>query len=216
MSARSSNKSSPVSASLRGALVMGVFAALGAGLVAGTYQLTHSRIAKNEREQLLQGLHEILVHSEYDNDILADTVRVTAPSIGGTDGTMLVHRARKNGQPVAVVMEVTAPAGYSGAIRMLVGIYLNGEIAGVRVVAHRETPGLGDDIDLSRSDWILQFRRKSLDEPAIDAWPVKRDGGACDQFTGATITPRAVVNAVRNALVYFREHKDQLFLDKGR
>lgn len=203
----------PLRASLRGALILGVFAALGAGLVAGTYHLTRTRIADNEQDLLLQRLHEILADSEYDNDLARDSLRIFAPSINRDDAGSLVYRARKNGQPVAVIMEVTAPDGYAGAIRLLVGIYANGEVAGVRVIAHRETPGLGDDIDTDRSDWILKLRGKSLVAPPLEAWTVKRDGGAFDQFTGATITPRAVVKAVRNALLYFRGHQEELFAE---
>lgn len=211
MSAEEPQLSSQLGASLRGAMILGVFALLGAGLVAGTYHFTHERIADNEKELRLRSLHEILSLTEYDNDLLGDTVAVNAPTIGGADGKSVVHRARKNGRPVAIIMEVTAPDGYSGAIQMLVGIYISGDVAGVRVVSHRETPGLGDDIELTRSDWILQLEGKSLDAPPLDAWTVKRDGGSFDQFTGATITPRAVIKAVRNALIYFREHQARLF-----
>lgn len=201
----------PLAASLRSALLLGIFALAGVALVAGTYQLSHERIAQNQQEQKLRSLHEILADTEYDNDLLADTLRVSAPVIGGNDAESLVYRARQNGRPVAVIMEVVARDGYSGAIHLLVGIYASGEIAGVRVVAHRETPGLGDDIELSRSRWILEFDGKSLRSPASEGWAVKRDGGEFDQFTGATITPRAVVKAVRNALVYVRSNKADLF-----
>lgn len=210
MSAEDSSTKGPLAASLRSAFFLGVFALIGATLVAGTYHMTRAKIAKNEQELRLRSLNEILAPDEYDNDLLSDTVSVDAPAVGGEDGRTMVHRARKDGQPVAVIMEVVAPDGYSGAIRMLVGIYTNGQVAGVRVVSHRETPGLGDDIDLARSNWVLEFEGKSLESPATEAWTVKRDGGEFDQFTGATITPRAVVKAVRGALIFYRTHQTQL------
>lgn len=200
-----------VRSSLRGALLLGIFALIGAGLVAVTWQLTHERIANNQQMYLLRNLHEILAVTEYDNTLHEDTRLVHAPALGGVDGMVTVYRARQGGMPIAVIFEATAPDGYAGAIKLLVGVYTNGEIAGVRVVAHSETPGLGDDIELSRSDWVLAFQGKSLQSPPAGQWAVKRDGGAFDQFTGATITPRAVVKAVRNALLYFRDHRDQLF-----
>jgi len=115
------------------------------------------------------------------------------------------------GEPVALVIEALAPDGYSGTIRLLVGINIDGSLGGVRVVAHRETPGLGDAIEEERSDWILGFTGKSLQDPPLQKWAVKKDGGAFDQLTGATITPRAVVKAVRQALLYYRDQKDALF-----
>jgi electron transport complex protein RnfG len=122
-----------------------------------------------------------------------------------------VYRARLHGEPVALVIAAVAPDGYSGTIRLLVGINVDGSLSGVRVVAHRETPGLGDAIEEERSDWILGFTGKSLQNPPLQKWAVKKDGGAFDQLTGATITPRAVVKAVRQALLYYRDQKDALF-----
>ena len=214
MSDKPGHASKPLVTGVRGGLTLGVFAMLGAGLVAVTYQYTHERIAKNEQDRLLRSMREVLPSMEYDNDVLEDTVLVEAPGIGDADDMVTVYRARKAGLPVAVVMKVTAPDGYSGAIRLLVGIDTDGKLTGVRVVTHRETPGLGDGIDIARSQWISGFDGKSLDSPPLESWAVKRDGGEFDQFTGATITPRAVVNAVRNALLYFRAHKAALVAAK--
>jgi electron transport complex protein RnfG len=116
---------------------------------------------------------------------------------------------------VALVIAAVAPDGYSGSIRLLVGINRDGSLAGVRTLAHRETPGLGDRIEAQRDDWILGFAGKSLDRPALQAWRVKRDGGVFDQFTGATITPRAVVRAVKNSLIYYRDNREALFAVQG-
>ncbi len=113
-----------------------------------------------------------------------------------------------------MVYSSIAPNGYNGPIQLLIGVYANGHLAGVRVVKHRETPGLGDAVSITYSDWILGFNDKSLSNPEPGKWKVKRDGGIFDQFTGATITPRAVVNAVHNALLYFEKNQDTLFSKK--
>jgi len=116
-----------------------------------------------------------------------------------------------DGKAVAVMMMFTAADGYNGDIRLLAGIDVHGTVLGVRVIAHKETPGLGDPIEIERSDWILSFAQKSLNNPQPDGWNVKRDGGQFDQFTGATITPRAVVRATRRALQYFDANTQVLF-----
>ena len=138
---------------------------------------------------------------------------VQEPELLGTDETMTVYRARQGTQSVAVLFPVVAPDGYSGDIRLLVGIQANGELAGVRVLNHRETPGLGDAIETRRSDWIKQFAGLSLNAPPASAWKVRKDGGEFDQFAGATITPRAVIKAVRKALVFFEQNQATLFAD---
>ena len=129
----------------------------------------------------------------------------------GTQQAVPVYRAFRNGEPVAALLTPVAPNGYSGEIRLLVGIYADGRVAGVRVLGHKETPGLGDAIEIERSDWITSFAGRSLGNPPLEDWKVKRDGGVFDQFTGATITPRAVVQAVRKTLLYFERHRDELF-----
>lgn len=191
--------------------LLAAFAIAGATLVAFTWQQTHEQIAKNERETLLRSLHDILPERAYDNELYADTIEVSDPELLGTDQPVTVFRARKNGQPVAALFTVIAPNGYGGPIKLLVGIRYNGSIAGVRVIDQHETPGLGDKVESDRSDWIYAFKGKSLDNPKPENWAVKKDGGRFDQFTGATITPRAVVKAVHNALIYFKNHCDALF-----
>ena len=188
-----------------------LFATAGTALVAFTYDNTEERIADNQRRALLKSLHELVPSDRYDNDIYTDIVYVRNSELLGTEAPVPVYRARKGGWPVAAVLAPVAPDGYNGNIHLLVAIQLNGTLAGVRVIQHRETPGLGDTIEAERSDWILNFADKSLLTPGEHQWKVKRDGGTFDQFTGATITPRAVVKAVKEALLYYQAYSHTLF-----
>lgn len=187
------------------------FSILGVSLVAVTEQVTRERIVANERAYTLRSLDEIVPPASRNNEMFEDTVAVRDPELLGSDQPVTVYRARQDGRPVAAIFRITTPNGYSGPIRLLVGILEDGGVAGVRVVSHRETPGLGDAIESDRSDWILGFAGRSLGDPPEAGWTVKRDGGVFDQFTGATITPRAVTRAVRDALIYFRAHRDEVF-----
>jgi electron transport complex protein RnfG len=188
-----------------------LFAVAGTTLVALTEYSASSAIAENERQLLLRNLHALLPPDQLDNDIAADTLELPAAKLLGTHSVSLAYRARRAGAPVAVVFNCIAPDGYNGEIHLLVGVYVDGSLAGVRVVTHVETPGLGDAIEVRKSDWILGFDGKSLTNPDAEGWHVKRDGGVFDQFTGATITPRAVVKAVHNALLYYQRHADMIF-----
>ena len=192
-------------------IILLMFAIIGTTLVALTYDRTRDQIAANERATLLRKLHRLIAPEQHDNVLLEDTLEVRDPTLLGTDAPVTVYRARKDGRPVSLVIETIAPDGYSGSIRLLVGINTDGTLSGVRVVSHRETPGLGDAIDETRSDWIHVFDGKSLHNPEPAGWAVKKDGGTFDQLTGATITPRAVVKATRNALLYYRQHQETLF-----
>lgn len=196
---------------LQTASLLMLFAAAGAALVGLTYTETADDIAYNEKLTLLKKLNTILPADRYDNDLLLDTIEIGPHFDIGTKQATTAYRARKQGQNVAVIFSSIAPSGYNGPINLLVGVYADGKIAGVRVVQHRETPGLGDAVDTDHSDWINGFKDRSLTDPDEKKWKVKRDGGVFDQFTGATITPRAVVKAVHNALIYYREHKTELF-----
>ena len=196
---------------LRVGAVLGLFAIVATTMVAFTEQNTRQQIKENERQALLDAINTLIPHEQYDNAILQDTLALPKTEELGTEETTQLYRARKQNQPVAVVLTVVAPNGYSGRIKMLVGIYNDGTLAGVRVINHKETPGLGDKIDASRSNWIKQFEGLSLENPSSAKWKVKKDGGAFDQFTGATITPRAVVKAVKASLEYFKNHREALF-----
>ncbi|MCG2634250.1 MAG: electron transport complex subunit RsxG [Gammaproteobacteria bacterium] len=191
--------------------LLALFALICTALLGGIYGQTKTRIAANEEAELRQRLGEVLPDTYYDNALLEDMVTVMDAEFLGTAAPVAVYRAWKGGRPSAVVLAPVAPDGYSGAIRLLVGITVDGVVRGVRVVTHRETPGLGDGIEVERSDWILGFDGTSHTAPAPEQWRVKKDGGAFDQLTGATITPRAVVKAVDKSLDYFALHQQELF-----
>jgi electron transport complex protein RnfG len=188
-----------------------LFAVIGAVLVAYTFENTKERIAANERAALLRNLHVLVPPHTHTNDLFSDVIEVQGPALLGTRQPVQVYRARRDGEPVALVLTPEAPDGYSGIIKLLVGITPEGTLTGVRVLNHRETPGLGDAIETERSDWILDFDGRGLGNPPATQWRVRRDGGVFDQFTGATVTPRAVVNAVRKSLIYFDQHREELF-----
>jgi electron transport complex protein RnfG len=196
------------------ATLLMLFAVAGAALVGLTYIETAADIKHNEELTLLRKLNTIIPAAAYDNDLLADTIIIPPQPLLGTAEDTLVYRARKDDRNVAAIFSSIAPNGYNGPIQMLVGVYADGRLAGVRIVKHRETPGLGDAVELSHSKWILGFNNKSLTDPDTKHWKVKRDGGIFDQFTGATITPRAVVSAVHDALLYFDKNQAVLFAIK--
>ena len=193
-------------------VVLAIFALVTALILATTNELTYERIAQSEREAAQRALLEIIPLERHDNDMLMDVQPVPEQywaTLGLKNGGN-IHIARDQVQPVAAIIPAVTPDGYSGAIAMIIGINFNGSIAGVRVVEHRETPGLGDKVDLKKSDWILSFNGKSLVNPQADDWKVKKEGGEFDQFTGATITPRAVVKQVLKTLQYFNDDRGRL------
>ncbi|MBK8537569.1 MAG: electron transport complex subunit RsxG [Candidatus Competibacteraceae bacterium] len=192
------------------ALILVGFTIVGTGLVVVTYSSTQDLIAEAQRAALEASLNQLLPPDRYDNRITEDRIEVVAPEGLGTSQPVTVYRARKKGQPVALFATPVAPDGYSGPIRLLIGVYADGTLAGVRILEHKETPGLGDGIEQKRSRWILSFAGKSLTHPPPEGWKVKKDGGVFDQFTGATITPRAVVKATRKFLEYVQTHRELL------
>jgi len=195
----------------KSALSLGLVAILGTGLLTVVDRLTADRIAEQQRKVVLRQLGQIVPPSRYDNALQDDRFSFRDESSFPNGQEVIAYRARQKGQPVAVILKFAAPNGYNGAIGLLAGINADGSIAGVRVTSHKETPGLGDAIERDKSDWVLGFNGKSLGKPPPDQWAVRRDGGAFDQFTGATITPRAVVAAVRRALAFYEGHRDMLF-----
>lgn len=193
----------------RGALTLAVVGALGLGGLLAMRALTAERIAEQQRASTLRAL-AVLLPKEYDNDPQVDRIDVVAPAWLGSEDALTVRRARNDGRIEALLLEAVAPDGYNGDIRLLVSVDARGRVIGVRVVEHRETPGLGDPIEIARGPWITGFDGRSLRDPAADAWRVRRDGGAFDQLAGATITPRAVVGAVRRALQFVETHGEAL------
>ena len=188
-----------------------LFAVVGTTLVAVTEFSTADAIVENERRVLLRNLLALLPADRLDHDIASDTLELPASQLLGTEARSTAYRARLQGEPVAAIFNSVAPNGYNGRINLLVGVYVDGSLAGVRVIKHAETPGLGDGIEIRKSSWITGFDGKSLDNPDAAGWRVKRDGGEFDQLTGATITPRAIVAAVRNTLLYYRQNADMIF-----
>jgi electron transport complex protein RnfG len=187
------------------------FTVIGTAILAITYNQTHDRIAQSELAEKLKLISQLVPQTEFDNDIVHDTLDITPDPLLGTESPTLAYRARSKGQPVAVVLESIAPDGYSGKINLIIAIQPDGTVGGVRVVAHKETPGLGDYIDIAHGNWIKGFDGKSLVAGKDDDWKVKKDGGQFDYMAGATITPRAVVKAVHKALQYYEKHKTELF-----
>ena len=191
-------------------LLLAGFAVAGTLLLAGVHNLTAKQIAESERLGLLKRINTLVEASRYDNNPLEDKISLPPAELNSSE-PVLVYRLRKQNQPVAAIFTATTPDGYSGNIRLVVGINADQTLAGVRVLTHKETPGLGDWIDAEKSDWILGFAGKSLQNPKDTGWAVKKEGGEFDQFTGATITPRAVVVAVKKVLIWSGQHTDTLY-----
>lgn len=192
-------------------LILVAFAVTSTLIVALTHSLTKDEIARQEAAMLETTLHQVLPDDAYNNELALDCVLVTAPEYLGTDEPQHVYRGYMNDQPVAAVLESVAPNGYSGKIHLLVSVLYDGSVSGVRVLKHKETPGLGDKVEVKKSNWILGFEGETLTEENSGHWAVKKDGGKFDQFTGATITPRSVVQSVKRTLDYFNKHKNDLF-----
>lgn len=189
-----------------------IFAIVTAGLIAITQVSTKDQIIENERAQQAKALYEIISRDSIDNDLLQDVISIEAPELGYP--LAKIYQAKRDNKVKAVIVPVMSPDGYSGDISLIVGINADNSVAGVRVLSHKETPGLGDKIDLRKSDWIMSFNEKSMTSSNDSSWAVKKDGGQFDQFTGATITPRAVVNAVGQALRFFKQNRDLLLSPK--
>ncbi|MET0355910.1 MAG: electron transport complex subunit RsxG [Cellvibrio sp.] len=197
----------------KNSLLLGAFALVTTALLALTAEYTKERISKAEREAQQKALFEIVPGARHNNDLLNDVIKVPESAwadLGLKNGGS-IYVARHTDETIAVIIPAVAPDGYSGDIRLIVGVNADGSIAGVRVIDHHETPGLGDKIELKKNSWILSFNGKSLETPVSSGWKVKKDGGDFDQFAGATITPRAVVNQVHRVLEFVTAHRDELF-----
>jgi len=203
---------------VRTAITLFIFVAIFTGLLSGAYLWTKPAIEASAIEEKMKLVDEVLPRSEYDNALLEDTVTLPATTeLMLTDPTLL-YRARKNGQPVALVFEAVAPDGYAGKIRLVIAIRANGAVAGVRVTQHKETPGLGDYIEIKKDKnkarpWITQFNGMSLAQVTDKDWKGRKDGGQIDYHAGATITPRAVSKAVLKAAKWADANRDRLFAE---
>ena len=200
----------------RTAATLFVFVAIFTGLLSAAYLWTKPAIEASATEEKMKLVDEVLPRTEYDNALLEDTVALPAtPELGLKDPTTL-FRARHNGQPVALVFEAVAPDGYAGKVKLIIAIRANGQVAGVRVTQHKETPGLGDYVEIKKDKnkarpWITQFNGMSLAKVADKDWKVKKDGGQIDYHAGATVTPRAVSKAVLKAVQWAEANRDRLF-----
>ena len=200
-------RETPVSHALRTAGILLAFTIIGTALLAATFSATRGIVERNEQQARRALIGEVLPSADYDNDLIADAFALAPHALLGNAGPTTAYRAKKNGAFSAAVFEAVAPDGYSGRIQLLIAVRANGEVAGVRVISHKETPGLGDYIERRKSAWIDGFQAASLARLSERDWQVKKDGGRFDYVTGATITPRAIVKAVHGALQYFALHR---------
>ena len=196
---------------IKGGVTLAVIAAICTALVALTFALTRDRIVANEKAWLERNLQPALSGLFFDSGVTESKLTIPAPhDLPGTDDA-IIYRVYAEDAPVAALFVVSARDGYSGPIRLLVGIDVEGTITAVQVLEHRETPGLGDRVEVGKSDWVKQFDGRSLINPEPDKWEIRRDGGDFDQLTGASVTPRAIVNAVRETLLYFAANEALVF-----
>ncbi len=201
---------------VRTAIILFIFVVIFTGLLSGAYLWTLPTIEAAAAEGKMKLIDEVLPRNSYDNDLLKDTLQLTPTAALGQDEASTVYRARKDGRFSALVLEAVAPDGYSGKIRLLIALGADGALLGVRVTQHKETPGLGDYIEPKKDKnkerpWITQFDGLTPASSEEREWKVKKDGGRFDSVAGATITPRAVIKAVRKAASYVAENRERIF-----
>ena len=202
-----SNKSS-----LRVMILVAIMAITASVIVSGSYEISHERILKNQQNRQLETLDELLQNSNYD-EIIENFNSTDSINIIENSEPRPLYIAIRNNAATAVVYSAGSSQGYNGPIDMLIGISMDGNVMGVRIINHRETPGLGDLIEIEKSDWITHFNQKSLLDPPLSEWKVVKDGGKFDGFTSATITARAVIHTVREALINFEKNKEKIISD---
>ncbi len=193
--------------------IMVLFSLIGTGFLAYTYEITKAPIKASKAIEKMKSFEQVLPRNEYDNNLLNDFVDVPAGGELNNREVTKVYTARLAGKATAVILEATARDGYSGDIKLLIAVRKDGSLGGVRVIAHKETPGLGDYIDIAHGDWIKLFDAESLTKTSDEKWKVKKDGGQFDYMAGATITPRAVVKATHSALSYVAKNQNKLFAE---
>ncbi|KAA3640021.1 MAG: electron transport complex subunit RsxG [Proteobacteria bacterium] len=194
--------------------ILAVLTLITSAVLMVTHELTKDTIERQRLEARLKSLQRLLPESLIDNDVIAEAVVIFEPELLGHRSQKMLYIGRKSGEVTAVAIPVVARNGYSGDIELMVGVTVEGEITDVAIISHKETPGLGDLIDRNKSDWLHQFPGRSLANPDIKNWKVRKDGGQFDQITAATITPRAVVAAIKKALVYQQSLAIETFVQK--
>jgi len=195
----------------RSGVTLAVIGAICTALVAITYQSTEQRIEANEKAWLERSLQPALSGLFFDSGVTESKIVLPPPhDLPGTDAA-IVYRVYAESEPVAALFVVSARDGYAGPIRILVGVDTMGAVTGIHVLEHRETPGLGDRVESGKSDWVKQFDGRSLLDPEPSGWRIKGDGGQFDQLTGASVTPRAIIKAVKETLLYFDLNTDEIF-----
>lgn len=194
----------------KNAKILALFAIACTAVVGLVNEATKGRIKKQEQAQLIATLSQIVPQQSYDNEMSGLCIPVASEQLGSSE-IQKAYLATLNDQPSAIAITSVAPNGYNGNIHLISAYTMEGELTGVRVLKHKETPGLGDKIEIRKSDWVLSLAKRSLAQINSPQWQVKKDGGIIDQFTGATITPRAVVKAVQTTANYVNEHKYALF-----
>jgi Na+-translocating ferredoxin:NAD+ oxidoreductase subunit G len=192
------------------AITLMVFALVFTALMAYIFTITQAPIAKSEAEARMSLFSQVMPTQLHDNNVLEDTITLAPDPLLGNQQPIVANLAKLNGKVTAIILEAVAHDGYSGDIKLLIAIQADGTVAGVRVIAHKETPGLGDYIEIAKNNWIKLFDQASLNTIAEADWKVKKDGGKFDYMVGATITPRAVVKAVHHALLYFKQHQQTI------
>lgn len=192
-------------------VTLAAIAAICTAMVALTWQLTAERIEANRKAWLERSLQPALSGLFFDSSVTESMITIPPPHELPGNEAVIVYRVYAGSEPVAALFVITARDGYAGPIRLLLGVTMEGAVTGVRILEHRETPGLGDRIESSKSDWVLQFDGRSLQDPEEKMWAIKTDGGNFDQLTGASITPRSVIRAIRETLTYFALNRDAIF-----
>jgi electron transport complex protein RnfG len=195
---------------LKSAFLLTVFVIVGIILLLITKHITSPAIKQAHLKTMKIAFNQVLPAKKYDNIPFKDKKIITDMASFKTNLPITIYRARKNNKPVALIIETIAPDGYSGNIKIMIAIKMDNSISGVRVIQHKETPGLGDKIEINKNHWITKFNGLKLNNN-LSQWKVKKDGGQFDQFTGATITPRAVVKAIKNTLIYVQKHQKELY-----
>ena len=197
----------------RSGVTLAVIAAICTALVALTYRLTAERIVANEQAWLERSLQPALSGLFYDSGVTESKIIIPPPHELPGSETAIIYRVYAEDAPVAALFIVSARDGYAGPIRILAGIDTMGVVTGVHVLEHRETPGLGDRVESTKSDWVKQFNGRSLLDPEPTGWAIKGDGGQFDQLTGASVTPRAIIKAIEETLIYFDAHSEEIFAE---